>query len=141
MFKPLFQRRVLLGYFLSLATASFALTLTFHLLDETLGDPALVAALVFVAMALYTVLPSIGFVLFCERRRIRHFLAYVSFSALLSVSPLPLVLQDLSGEVLTLSLVFLPADWFPVWSIGSSPVVLPTTVKPISISRQMSSTD
>jgi len=109
----LFKRRIFVGYTASALAASLTMHLTINTLsgggagDLTPNFALYLILLVFVT--LYTLVPSILFIAFCEKRTIRNLLSYVVFSALLAFAGLPVILLNIDWEIFKTALIFTPA--------------------------------
>lgn len=107
--RTLMRRRIWLGYFLSAAAASVTQIVAFNFLTSSFPASSILLFAIFVIVVLYTIVPSLFFIFFCERKNKRSLLFYLLFSGLLSVVGLPLVTTDFDLDMLFRALFFLPA--------------------------------
>lgn len=110
----LFRRRIVFGYFYSVLCSGlvFSLMLNYFMsgTPQDLG-PGVVLLYVFITLFIfmYTVLPSVFFIMICEARSIRRLIYYIMFSTTLGYLLFPLLTQRLDQETLTQSLFLVPA--------------------------------
>jgi len=83
---------------------SFTSDGTGQMMSDTVYFPV-----VLLAVALYTALPSLLFVLLCEKKAIRHPAFHVAFSTLLAFAGFPLLFQSLDPDILVMALYVSPA--------------------------------
>jgi len=110
----LFRRRIILGYFYSVLCSSLVFTLTLNFLDT--GGPreldssiVIIYTFISILIFMYTVLPSVFYIMVCEASARQNVLYYVVFSSGLGYLLFPLLTQRLDQETLTQSLFLVPA--------------------------------
>lgn len=110
----LFKRRILLGYFYSVLCSGLVFSLTLNYLTSGAPqdlNPGVLLLYVFISLFIfmYTVLPSVFFIMICEAKSVRRLIYYVLFSTMLGYLLFPLLTQRLDQETLTQSLFLVPA--------------------------------
>eukprot|EP00903_Cladosiphon_okamuranus_P002440 g2438.t1 len=60
-------------------------------------------------VTLYTVVPSLLFIAFCEKRTIRSAASYMLFSAILAFAGLPVILMNIDWEIFKTAVISIPA--------------------------------
>lgn len=109
----LFRKRIFTGY----AASALVASLTLHIVINTLsggGDGGLslnmvVYLVLLMFVTLYTMVPSLLFIAYCEKRTIRSALLYVLFSAALAFVGLPVMFLNVDWEIFKTALIFTPA--------------------------------
>lgn len=96
----LFRRRIILGYFYSVLCSSLVFTLTLNFLDT--GGPreldssiVIIYAFISILIFMYTVLPSVFYIMVCEASARQNVLYYVVFSSGSGYLLFPLLTQRL----------------------------------------------
>jgi cellulose synthase/poly-beta-1,6-N-acetylglucosamine synthase-like glycosyltransferase len=109
----LFRKRIFLGYAASALSASLTLHITINTLsgggNGGLSLNMVVYLFLLVFVTLYTVVPSLLFIAYCERRTIRKAAFYVLFSAVLAFVGLPVIFLNVDWEIFKTALMFTPA--------------------------------
>lgn len=108
----LFQKRIFIGYAASALAASFMLHLTLNSVSGGGGGLSVnmvVYLFLLVFVTLYTLVPSLLFIAFCEKRTIRSALSYTLFSAILAFAGLPVILMSIDWEIFKTALISVPA--------------------------------
>ena len=112
MIRLLFQKRIFIGYSASALAASFTLHIMLNSVSGGGGGLSVnmvVYLFLLVFVTLYTVVPSLLFIAFCEKRTIRSALSYMLFSAVLAFAGLPVILMSIDWEIFKTAVICIPA--------------------------------